>query len=342
MNKLIQQAWMLVLGYLCLASGVHASTLLSAAKCVTETYTEQHICPGDSFLFNQKWIKDQGTYDAVFTSSEGCDSFVHFTLWIMPTSLTEIEMDLCQGEKITIEGYKIDHGGDFTFHLRASWGCDSTVLVHVIEKQAPVVTVNKTLCEGDSLQFGRIWIKESGSYQLKFARSGSCDSIVNLQVSKIQTRAPIEREYDGLLATIVVEDYQWLACPSYIAIPNANKQKLTVAGAGNYSLRVENKGCIDTMKCIHFDRNTSGLEDENKVEIKIYPNPATDVLKIDGEFTSSVEVELYSMLGQIVQKKNFEPNASIRLDLADLPKGRYILRILSSGIAFKQELIEIR
>ena len=59
-------------------------------------------------------------------------------------------------------------------------------------------------------------------------------------------------------------------------------------------------------------------------EIKIFPNPVSDQLKVEGLNTESVYV-IYNNLGQIVKKDNIKNNQPIQVN--SLPKGLYYIKI---------------
>ena len=70
-------------------TGTYAELFTTAAGCdslvtlylfiddAMESYTDTTICQGDSFQFGSTTITSTGIYDAVFTTSAGCDSLVH-------------------------------------------------------------------------------------------------------------------------------------------------------------------------------------------------------------------------------------------------------------------------
>lgn len=79
----------------------------------------------------------------------------------------------------------------------------------------------------------------------------------------------------------------------------------------------------DTLFWINYFVNTNNLIDEKQV--KIYPNPAQDILKI--EISQGIRprvIQLISMNGAVV--KSFEPDERL-LDIQIIPAGMYILSI---------------
>jgi hypothetical protein len=59
-------------------------------------------------------------------------------------------------------------------------------------------------------------------------------------------------------------------------------------------------------------------------EVSIYPNPATDIVHIDGVETA--EVRVYNVAGQLLKTVN----GSNEIVVSDLPSGIYLLRITSA------------
>ena len=152
-----------------------------------------------------------------------------------------------------------------------------------------------------------------------------CNSTVNLTLQVIQTHIPVTKESDELYAGVEVDALQWLRCPSFVAIPNATQIKLSLSGHGTYALRVENKGCADTIACINF--NTTQLSSIDEKELLLYPNPIRETLNIEGSFDEEIHVEVFTLLGQAVFNGVVQPETIIRLDMSGLPAGKYIIRI---------------
>jgi hypothetical protein len=74
-----------------------------------------------------------------------------------------------------------------------------------------------------------------------------------------------------------------------------------------------------------FYFNTTLSTAERLVEnIKLYPNPTTDMVWIDGEHGVHT-VEVFSLEGKLVKQSMVAGTAA--LSMADLPKGSYILRL---------------
>jgi len=70
----------------------------------------------------------------------------------------------------------------------------------------------------------------------------------------------------------------------------------------------------------------SGIKYNTNPEISIFPNPASDMIRIDG--FERARVSIYTVSGaRVLVREHYTGGESIRLD--DLPEGLYIVRITS-------------
>jgi hypothetical protein len=80
-----------------------------------------------------------------------------------------------------------------------------------------------------------------------------------------------------------------------------------------------------------WDPNTLGIEDFHIEGLSYYPNPVKDILTIETQSTSS-QVTLYSVNGQEIMRQNFNSNnTSIKLDMSNLSRGLYFVKITIDG-----------
>jgi hypothetical protein len=114
-----------------------------------------------------------------------------------------------------------------------------------------------------------------------------------------------------------------------------------------YSVEVVNEnGCKSTGSItviFSFDVCT-GIDDLNQTgHVRIYPNPANDKVRIDVDgISGKISGALLTTLGKTVRDFSFlESNAisSANIDLTDLPKGIYFVRISNSSFTHVQKLV---
>ena len=100
----------------------------------------------------------------------------------------------------------------------------------------------------------------------------------------------------------------------------------------------EVKGNTVTPKTVSINNSSRELE------IKTFPNPVSDQLNIALSLENStlVSVEIYNLAGQIIVSNNYDLQAgsqTIRINLNELAKGSYILKITNTNGAHTQQLI---
>ena len=78
---------------------------------------------------------------------------------------------------------------------------------------------------------------------------------------------------------------------------------------------------------------TASLDDQNQLDISIYPNPSSDTVYIDGNYTQ-LKVVVYDILGKQVMNKSITNS----IDISQLEKGVYILQ-LSDGVKLTTQRI---
>ena len=125
-----------------------------------------------------------------------------------------------------------------------------------------------------------------------------------------------------LSTSISGASYQWLNCDNGNIIPSETSQTFTPTSNGNYAVITSIGACVDTSICANV--NSLGLKNSiTEEELKIYPNPATDNLMLEGLKGDEV-YQILNGLGEIVQQGVVNKTASIDVKLLD--RGIYFLK----------------
>lgn len=101
--------------------------------------------------------------------------------------------------------------------------------------------------------------------------------------------------------------------------------KVTVFLIGECGITETLKSYEETLDV--FDANS--IPDVAALQVKLYPNPASDVLTIEGTGTTVREVAVYTVLGQQVDMEPVVPGTSVQLNTIALPSGMYHLIIVT-------------
>ncbi|MEA3494435.1 MAG: PKD domain-containing protein [Bacteroidota bacterium] len=131
---------------------------------------------------------------------------------------------------------------------------------------------------------------------------------------------------------------------SYLWNDNSTSQTKSIngnnEGLGNHFFSVyviANNGCTDSDTIIITVKDKSGInENENKITIKIYPNPARDFINFEILNNSGNQfiITLTSMNGKTVFNKIYAKNIKVmneKINISEFAKGIYILKIQSNN-----------
>jgi hypothetical protein len=168
--------------------------LTLAVKQTASSSYSQSICSNETYNFNGHTLNTAGTYADTLTSITGCDSFVAFTLTLMPVDTPSSSQSICQGQTYNFNGRSLSNSGTYYDSLTALTGCDSIIILRLnvlSNPAAPSVTqhgntltssaaqsyqwyLNGTLLAGDTLQ--SIIITQSGEYKVEVTGENGCES----------------------------------------------------------------------------------------------------------------------------------------------------------------------
>ncbi len=147
------------------------------------------ICSGDTLFYDDLVLDSTGVYTRVFPASNGCDSTIIIDLEVLDTFFTRIDTSLCQGDTINIADMVIDTAGLFMQAYQSISGCDSVVMVNVIQYDTFFLDLNVGLCQGDTLFLADTAITMAGTYTEFLSTLNGCDSTVRYTVSLLDTIA---------------------------------------------------------------------------------------------------------------------------------------------------------
>ena len=197
-----------------------------------------------------------------------------------------------------------------------------------------------------------------GTYNYIFTQAGGCyDSItgtLTVDCASIDPMSgnvffPIVDEGEELVidATVIQVDenvlkanatgvfYQWVDCNNGNApIPGETNQTFTATEDGNYAVILTSSVCSDySVMSSCYGVIVLGIEDnESPFNLSYYPNPVTNNLNINlNNSYSKVEIQIYTMVGQLIRTINKTNSVQMRINLSELTSGTYILKIKADG-----------
>jgi gliding motility-associated-like protein len=171
-------------------SGVYTQHLTTQFGCdsiqtttlvVNPIYSNQintSICQGDSLNVGGTYISDAGTYFDVIQTSNGCDSVIQINLTVKPIYTTTINASICEGTHYIFGELLLTSSGSFYDTLISQNGCDSIINTILTVHPNKVVSVNTSICEGDSIFLGGQYVSSAGFYLDTLQTSYGCDSVI--------------------------------------------------------------------------------------------------------------------------------------------------------------------
>ncbi len=158
------------------------------------------ICEGESFPLGTGSFSETGFYEEAFVTSQGCDSVAYLDLTVNPTLYTTLDESICDGESFTVGGSTYNTTGTYEdIFSSIQTGCDSVVTLNLTVLDVPEVTLNESICDGETFMVGSSIYDLTGSYVDTLTATNGCDSIVslNLTVLDVPTTPLVESICDG-------------------------------------------------------------------------------------------------------------------------------------------------
>jgi|GEM_PF-638771 len=188
------------------ANGIYFDTLVSANGCdsvvsrhltvlpVFATNLQVSICQGESYFIGGANRTTTGIYYDTLVAANGCDSVIATQLTVLSNALTNLDVNICQGESYFAGGASRIASGTYQDIFTAGNGCDSTVITELTVLPNVATANYVSICQGYSYFVGGTLQTTTGFYTDTFSAGNGCDSVVitNLLVQQaITTIIPV-------------------------------------------------------------------------------------------------------------------------------------------------------
>jgi hypothetical protein len=224
----------------------------------------------------------------------------------------------------TLNGQTYSTSGVYTQTLLNAAGCDSTITLNLTIRQATSSSLTQSACGAFTLN-GQNYTA-SGVYTQIRTNAAGCDSTItlNLTINTVDTVVIVNNA--TLSANATGASYQWVDCNNNTPIAGETGQSFTPTLSGNYAVEITENGCSALSNC--YNVVVVGIESlEEKEQIQLFPNPATDeaLLELELGVIGDVEIALYNNLGQLLNRTAYQNIKKLqhRFDLSMLPSASY-------------------
>jgi hypothetical protein len=285
------------------------------------------LCAGETYTINGETYSEEGVYSTTFQNTNGCDSTVTTTLFLLPASNSSQEVELCAGETYTINGETYSEAGVYSTTFQNANGCDSTVTTTLFLLPASNSSQEVELCAGETYTINGETYSDAGVYSTTFQNSNGCDSTVTTSIVIDEIQVQVLLEEDALTAVNFPTDatLQWVDCANnFSALENETSPVFNPSVSGSYAVVVSNGECSATSNCV--DYSISGIDQMADFTVKVFPNPANATLTIE----STWKWKYYHLLDNTGRKVM---NGAMLLEktnlpLVQLPAGLYTLQLV--------------
>ncbi len=323
------------------SSGLYYDTLLSALGCdsiletrltVLPTYDQYQflsICFGDSIFAQGNFQKIAGSYVDIYISAGGCDSMVTKVVTVLPLINTTNPVTICEGDSVFAGGAWQTTSGFYVDKYTSSFACDSFVATDLTVISTTYANDSIFLCDGDSILLGGVYVNSSGTYRDTIVNANGCDSVITYEVEKVEIDNTVTRSGSTLIAVDTPgATYQWYVCGVFSngVLAGATNNTYTPTVSGNFLVEITLNGCTSESTCEGISFKDGIAEQLNLDNVKVYPNPAHDILVVESKDRMFDRIEIYDLLGKKV--RSVDPtSARVSLDLSELAHGMYVLRV---------------
>ena len=296
----------------------------------------QTACESYTWAQNGMTYLTSGSYNDTIPNAFGCDSIITLNLTInMPTSSSVTEV-ACGSYPWAQNGVTYWVSGTYydTIPNANVNGCDSIITLNLTINPITASTQTESACDSYTWNANGTTYTSSGQFTHAMQSVAGCDSVVTLNLTIVPT--PTAMATDDGLGTLTGSGgnpVQWIDCSNNTAIAGATSTTFVPTVNGTYAIVVGNGiGCSDTSDCVLVDYLSLG--ENTAISAAIFPNPATDEVKIT--FTgASAWLIIRDAQGKIVQTQTIENDSVV--SLAAVQTGVYFFELITEhGKAVKR------
>ncbi len=278
------------------------------------TTSSMTVTECDSYTLNGQTYTASGVYTQLFTNAAGCDSTLTLNLTINNSNAGSESVTECDSYTWSANGTTYTTSGTYTAVLTNMNGCDSLATLNLTINNSTAHSITETACDSYTLN-GQTYTA-SGAYTQILTNAAGCDSTLtlNLTINSSPAGSATLNANNSIIATGGTQ-YSWINCATGQIIPGENSDVYSPTANGIYAAIVSNStNCSDTTNCITV--STIGIDENNKMNIIISPNPTDDqvVIQFDGNEANLI---IRDMQGKIVYDASISSKTSISLQHFD-------------------------
>ena len=128
-------------------SVIHVLNL--TVRYIPETYVEETICKGQTYIFGEESLTQSGVYNHTFHKTGGCDSVVTLSLNVLSPDTTYLAIQRTQGSTYQWGTETIYEPGMYFRYGTNRFGCDSVSILNFTYNQVDTIADTLTICPNE-------------------------------------------------------------------------------------------------------------------------------------------------------------------------------------------------
>lgn len=275
----------------------------------------------DSFLNGEDG--SQGfTQEDIFFSNVYDDAFGSWSGWAI-SSFTDTTTPGFSNQYSSIAGQGVD--GSTSYATTFVLGTTDIKLNASPQKASGLYVTNNT--------YTYLSMLEGDAFAKKFGgESGDDPDFFLLTIKKYLNGEISEDSIDFFLADYrftdnssdyIVDEWSWIDLESFAEFDSLSFS-LSSSDVGAFGMNTPAYFCIDNFSYLKVVSSESSV---NKNAIKIYPNPSTDFISVEG-FEENSKISLYDSYGKLITQKDTKAKIH-QINISHLSKGVYFIEVLS-------------
>ena len=257
------------------------------------------ICVGGTLLINGARYDEANPSGTEILPGQGgqCDTTLNVRVSFTTEISAEIRQTLCPGESIMVNGNIYNQARPSgTERISNDMGCDSLILIELSFYEAAVLTVEETLCKGESITINGITYNEanpSGEQQIPGGGVHGCDSSILVNLKFTNLNLEVEGRDPGCepnaKGNILINAVSGGTAPYVYSLNGSDPQ-----GVGNFPFRI---GALSPGNYELKIADADGCEAESMIILSDAPDAYVDlgpdrVLKLGDSLLLEVKTNL--------------------------------------------------
>ena len=322
-------------------SGVYYDSLSTVAGCdsiykltltvnpaIRQNDTAE-TCQGTPYVWRGRQLQASGFYVDSVANTYGCEDVYTLLLTVNPRNYDTIRATICLGDTYAENGFNLTPTASGTVYdqlaLTNQYGCDSIVSLVLTVNNSYLFETDASTCDGTPYEWrGGEYVVE-GTYYDSYQTATGCDSVYVLHLTVNPTYE--EHVTDSIHLHETYDNYGITVTPSDTGV-----YTYTING-------FTQSGCDSIIYLTLVVKGNIGVNDYVAPQLRVYPNPATTYVIVEGERMQTIYV--YDMYGRLVQVQEVDSPEYTRLTLENMAAGNYIIRIrLMDGVMISRKIIK--